>query len=118
MGTKYILEPDERPLWLEYPRPFLRLVEQNLVDLRPWRVLPAAEALKNASLLKQRYPSRDLFPFAIKQNDDETACWAKGDLHRVVTINPFTDPGWEASAQYGSFWDWFRDAVEETMWWE
>jgi hypothetical protein len=30
-------------------------------------------------------------------------------------IHDFAEEGWEAEAEYASFWDWFRAAVEDMI---
>jgi hypothetical protein len=63
--------------------------------------------------LKERYPARELFPFAMRTDCDDVACWERGNLERVVIIHDFADPGWEQEAVFDTYWDWFRSAIND-----
>jgi hypothetical protein len=114
----YILPNDHRPSWLEYPHSFNRIVEQSLVHVTPWHILEAERALTQFRRLAERYPSRELFPFAYRQNNDDLACWSKGSGEKVFIIHDFASPGWENEAEFNDVWTWFRAAVEETILWD
>ena len=68
--------------------------------------------------LQERYPARELFPFAFRQDNDDVACWAKGMGERVFVIHDFASPGYEDVEEFNDVWSWFRVAVEETILWD
>jgi len=114
----FILPPTERPSWLEYPRSFCRIVDQRLVHITPWHIMEGERALRQFHGLAGRYPSRELFPFAYRQDNDDVACWAKGMGEKVFVIHDFASPGWEGDVTFDDVWSWFRSAVEETVGWD
>lgn len=114
---KFVLPKDQLPAWVEYPRSFCRLVEQQLVDLTPWHLMEGQRAVVLAQGLADRYPTRELFPFAYRQDNDDVACWAKGMGEKVLVIHDFASPGWENVAAFDDVWSWFRSAIDETIDW-
>jgi hypothetical protein len=114
----FILPPTERPSWLEYPQSFRRIVDQQLVDITPWHVMEGERALRQFRGLASRYPARDLFPFAYRQDNDDVACWTKSMGEKVFIIHDFASPGWEDVVTFDDVWSWFRSAVEETIAWD
>ncbi|MDA8021234.1 MAG: hypothetical protein MPN21_27675 [Thermoanaerobaculia bacterium] len=111
----FLLPPDARPNWVKYPPAFRRIVEQMLIDLRPWRILEGEQALLRFRGLAKRYPSRDLFPFACRQDNDDLACWASGMGEKVLIIHDFSSPGYEDESDFEDVWAWLRSAVEDMI---
>jgi len=68
--------------------------------------------------LAERYPSRELFPFAYRQDNDDVACWSKSTGEKVFIIHDFASPGWEDENVFEDIWTWFRSAIEETALWD
>lgn len=102
-----------------YPRLFIRVVEQGLVDLEPWHVLHGEELRMLAKGLADRYPSRSLVPFARRQDNDDVACWEPAvSRDAVVIVHDFASPGWESQGAFANFEAWFRQAVEDLIEWE
>ena|ERR1700733_13878510 len=85
----FILPPGVRPDWVEYPRSFCRIVVQLLVDITSWHILEGHRALVRFGGLSERYPSRKLFPFAYRQDNDDVARWAEGMGEEVFIIHDF-----------------------------
>ena len=110
-----LLEESERPEWFSYPREFLRIVDQNLLDFDPWIVLQGERLRTRYKGLKERYPDRELVPFARRDDNDDVACWEKGNEKSVVIIHDFSSCGYEQRESFSSFWDWFRNVVEEMI---
>ena len=115
---KFILSENERPLWVEYPHSFCRLVEQELIHLTPWHIMEGQRALVHSQGLSQRYPTRELFPFAYRQDNDDVACWARGMGEKVIVVHDFASSGWEDEGAFDDVWSWFRSAIEETISWD
>jgi hypothetical protein len=82
-----LLKEDERPDWFNYPQPFLRVVERNLVLIDPWWIFDGHFAAEKMNGLKDRYPTRNLVPFAKNQGNDDVACWEQGRLAQVVIVH-------------------------------
>lgn len=114
----FILPKNEHPEWVEYPQSYCRLVEQGLIHLTPWHIMEGQQALVHFRGLAQRYPTRELFPFAYRQDNDDTACWGRGMGEKVFVIHDFASPGWEDVKAFDDVWSWFRSAVEETILWD
>ena len=116
--NEYIVDTQIRPAWVQYPPLFQRLVEQRAVNLCPWHIFTASDAMSRMAGLAVRYPSRHLFPFAYRQDNDDLACWAPEIAPRVLVIHDFASPGWESREGFSDFTSWFRMAVEETINWD
>ena len=117
-SNPYLLSPGEGPNWLVYPASFRRIVEQHLIHVVPWHILESQRAALWFRGLADRYPSRDLFPFAYRQDNDDVACWSKSMGEKVFVIHDFASPGWENQGTFEDVWSWFRSAVEETIEWD
>jgi hypothetical protein len=103
------------PAWVTEPGPFHRLLNQKLTDLIPWHLMSGAEMAERHAGLQRRFPQRELWPFARRQDNDDVACWEKNQPAAVVVIHDFTSPGHEQRRSFSSFWDWFRFAIEEMI---
>ena len=114
----FLLPPDARPNWVEYPHSFCRIVEQALINLTPWHILEGEQALLRFRGLAKRYPSRELFPFAYRQDNDDLACWTRGMGEKVLIIHDFASPSYEDEGAFEDVWSWFRSAIEETITWD
>ncbi len=112
---KELMEGSELPSWFNYPKEFLRIVEQGLLDLDPWVILQANATRAKILGLAKRYPSRQLVPFAAREDNDDVACWEKNKPDVIVVIHDYASPGWENRMEFLSFWDWLRSALEETI---
>jgi hypothetical protein len=115
---KFILPKGQRPDWLEYPKGFLSLADADTLHLTPWQLMEAEVALMRSNELVGRYPSRMLFPFAFRQNNDDLACWEKGHGERVVIIHDFAESGWENEGSFDTFQHWLEAAKKESSDWE
>jgi hypothetical protein len=114
----FFVASDKRPDWVEYPNSFKRLVYQGLIHLTPWHIMDAQQAVVHARELAERYPTRDIFPFAYRQDIDDIACWEKDSGETVLVIHDFASAGWENGEEFSDVWAWFRSAVEETIVWD
>lgn len=111
-----LLSVRDLPAGFEYPAPFVRVVELGLTNLEPWHIVEGDRLRHRNRGLAQRYPKRRLVPFALRQDNDDVACW---DLARseevVVVVHDFASPGWEAREEYPTFFAWFRRAIEDLI---
>ena len=65
--------------------------------------------------LQERYPERKLVPFARRDDNDDIVCFDIDRGGRVQKIHDFASSGWEQRKDYESFWDWFREAIDEMI---
>lgn len=104
------------PSDFHYPTSFIRVVELGLTDLEPWEILVGDRLRERYRGLAQRFPGRRLVPFAIRQDNDDVACWdLEQEAGRVAVIHDFASPGWEDRSQFPSFNGWLRQAVEDLI---
>ena len=110
-----ILKDKELPSWFHYPQEFLKLIELGLVNFEPWVVLLDDQLRTRFKGLQERFPERQLIPFAKREDNDDVACWEKGRGGIVVIVHDFASPGFENSIEYDGFWKWFREAIEDMI---
>jgi len=115
---KYLVTESELPEGFSYPTGFVRVVQQGLVNLTPWRIMEAEHVRKELRRLAERYPSRRLIPFAYRRDNDDLACWELAQGDKVFIVHNFAAEGFEREGEFPGFWDWFRSAVEETIEWD
>lgn len=111
-----LLSVEDLPSGFSYPSSFVRVVELGLTHLEPWHVLEGARLRERKVGMARRFPARELVPFAVRQDNDDVACWdlARGG-ERVVVIHDFASPGWEERDEYPDFYTWLRQAVEDLI---
>jgi hypothetical protein len=110
-----LLRVGETPAWFEYPPTLLRIVRLGLVNIEPWAVMPREQVLDRISGLTQRYPERDLVPFARRTDCDDLACFEKTVPRSVTVIHDFAKSGWEQRDVFPSFQAWFRAAIDDFL---
>lgn len=111
-----LLSPEDLPSDFWYPASFIRVVELGLTNLEPWHVLMGLQLGERARGLAERYPSRQLIPFASRQDNDDVACWEPALGNDVVVIvHDYASSGWENRETYPDFFAWLRQAVEDMI---
>lgn len=110
-----LLESDELPAGFTYPAQFTRVVGLRLENIEPWYLLEGQALRRTLSGLRTRYPSRQLVPFARRQDNDDIACWDVAQGQKVTVVHDFAVTGWEARDTFPDFWAWFRQAVEDMI---
>jgi hypothetical protein len=114
-----ILNSNKIPNWLLYPREYSWLLEQNIeqkiVRFTPWYFLDSKLAQLRYEGLQKRYPTRRLFAFAARFDNDDIACWEDGKPGQVIIIHDGASEGFANRKEFASFWDWFRAVVEEMI---
>lgn len=109
-----LLSVTDLPSGFEYPREFVRIVELGLTNLEPWWILEG-ERLRDRFLgLQKRYTKRSVVPLAVRQDNDDVACWDV-DSGKVAVVHDFASPGFEQRAEYQDFNSWFRQAIEDLI---
>ena len=99
----------------EYPKEFLKIVHLGLVNFDFWYLMDYAQTELRIKGLKERYPDRKLVPFARRGDNDDIACFDIDRDGRVQKIHDFASAGWKQRKDYESFWDWFREAIDEMI---
>jgi hypothetical protein len=99
---------------LHLPPELHRIASQGLVDLTPWHLMDRAHAKQRLAGMRTRYRTKYV-PFARRQDNDDVACLDPAMPGQIVLVHDFADEGWERRATYGTFWDWFRAAVEDMI---
>ncbi len=110
-----LLSAEELPAGFEYPRPFLRLVERELLYFEPWFVLLGDQLRLRHSGMAERFPDRRIVPFARREDEDDVACFDADDPASVLVLHDFAGPGWERPRRLDSFAAWVRLAVEDML---
>ena len=98
-----------------YPAEFVKIVELNLVDFEIWYLMSNEQVNIRIEGLKSGYPSRNLIPFARRDDSDDIACFEVEKGNSVQIIHDFAGEGFEQRKEYKCFWDWFRDAIDEMI---
>lgn len=110
-----LLIEKELPAGFYYPDEFKRIVSQGLLDFDPWLILQGERLRIRFNGIKSRYPSRELIPFARREDNDDVACWEVNKPGKVIIIHDFAREGYENVQEIDSFWDWLRSALEATI---
>jgi len=114
MSGMKTLDPADLDVQVQLPEGLLRIVDQGIVDLTPWHVMPRDLVLKRLHGLRQRY-SRKYVPFARRQDNDDLACIDPERPQEIIVVHDFASEGSEQRERFDSFWAWFRSAVEEMI---
>jgi hypothetical protein len=102
------------PVGFTYPEEFMTVINQGLTDLEPWAIMSGEYLKDRYEGLKKRY-KEGLVPFARRLDNDDLACWDIDVPEKVVIIHDFASKGWEKKKVFNSFWEWFRQAVEDMI---
>jgi hypothetical protein len=109
-----LLSIGDLPPDFEYPREFIRVVELGLTNLEPWWIVQGQLLRDRFQGLRKRYPARNLVVLAVRQDNDDVACWDI-DEGKVVVVHDFATPGFEQRGEFPGFYDWLRQAIEDLI---
>lgn len=109
-----LLSVGDLPEGFDYPREFVRVVELGLTNIEPWWIVEGDTLRARYSGLRERYTNRRLVLFAVRQDNDDVACW-DADTGKVVIVHDFASPGYEQRAEFPDFYSWFRQAIEDLI---
>ena len=99
----------------QFPNSFIEAVELNLLDFDVWYIMDEDRVLNRLKGLKERYPNRELIPFARRDDNDDIACFEVGKGEKVQIIHDFASEGYEQRKEYNDFWAWLEDAISEMI---
>jgi hypothetical protein len=94
---------------------YIRFAEFGIKHLEPWKWLDGDRFDFRLSGLRHRYPSRNLLPFAERQDCDDVACWEGFNSDRVVIIHDYAEAGWESKASFVSWREWLHQALDDCL---
>lgn len=110
-----LLDSLELPKGFVYPDSFLKAVRLKLIDFEPWYIMNSSDVQMRIKGMQARYPQRILIPFARRGDNDDVACFELNKGEEVQIIHDFASVGYEQRKTYKTFWDWFRNAIEEMI---
>ncbi|APY45179.1 hypothetical protein SAV10_004744 [Salmonella enterica] len=110
-----LLTDKELPAWFSYPDSFKRIIDQGLLYFDPWVIMEDEWLRTRYEGIKKRYPSKELVPFARREDNDDVACWEKNKNGKIVIIHDVASEGYENVKEFNNFWDWLRSALEATI---
>jgi len=99
----------------EFPQSYFKVIELGLVDFDNWVLLSCDSVVFRRQGLENRYPSRNLVPFARRFDNDDIACFEIGHGERVFIVHDFASEGWERRQEFNTFWEWFISAIKELI---
>lgn len=110
-----LLNSTELPQEFKYPKAVIKLIELGMVNYEVWYFFDKYSLRERYAGLKERYPNRELVPFARRGDNDDIACFEVNKGETVQIIHDYASQGYEQRHVYENFWDWFRDAIEEMI---
>ncbi len=110
-----LLEKKDLPQNFIYPLDFIKIIDQNLINITPWHIIVGDELKGRYEGLKSRFPARNLIPFACRNDNDDVACFEVENRGIVHIIHDFANTGYEQRETFNSFWLWFRKAIEDMI---
>lgn len=104
-----------KSLNIEPSQEYIRLCEFGLQGLEPWEWISCEDLEFRLNGLRERYPGRNLVPFAERQDRDDVACWDKDMPGLVVVIHDYSSKGLEQRARFASFREWMHQSLDDCM---
>ena len=99
----------------EYPQEYLKIAELELIDFDHWFLLSDELVEKRHKSMKERYPHRNVIPFAARYDCDDVACFEIGYGERIFVVHDYSSEGYERRQEYADFWTWFKAAIQELI---
>jgi hypothetical protein len=106
-----LIDQNDLPDKFEYPAAVYKLLECNLINFDVWYFMDEMNAKLRLDGLRERYPNRNLIPFARRGDCDDIACFEVGQEEKVYVIHDFATNGYEQREQFESVWDWLKYAI-------
>lgn len=110
-----ILELEKQFDNFNYPKSFLKVIELNLIDYEQWYLMNKDQIAIRREGLQQRFPNRNLVPFARRDDNDDIACFEIGYGEKVFIVHDFATDGYERRQEFDNFWSWFISAIKELI---
>lgn len=106
-----LIKKNNLPEKFEYPEAIHKLLECNLINFDVWYFMDGIDAKLRLDGLRERYPNRNLIPFARRGDCDDIACFEVGQGEKVYVIHDFASNGYEQREQFDSIWDWLKYVI-------
>ncbi|MBX2907360.1 MAG: hypothetical protein KF744_15045 [Taibaiella sp.] len=103
------------PSGFEYPKDYIVFLERDFKDILPWFVLQEDEIGRLRDGLSNRYPYRNLVPFARRRDREDVACFDIEKGNGIVIIHDYAGAGWEFVCEYSGIWNWFGQVAEDII---
>lgn len=110
-----LMNSDENLYGFNYPESIKKAVELELTNICPWRIIDKCEAAPLLQGLKKRHPRKKYIPFAVRQDNDDIACFEADSGEEVLIVHDFASSGWELRRKYRGFWDWFKAILDDMI---
>lgn len=78
-----------------YPKQLKDLISERKVDFGTWYLMNDEQTARRFEGLQIRYPERNLYPFARRDDNDDIACFVYADNTVVHIIHDFATSEWE-----------------------
>lgn len=96
----------------KYPDELERLISLKLINFDLWYLMTREQSTVIQEQLKRQCSSTELIPFARRGDNEDIACFEVRNNKRVVVLKNCEYLGYRPRQEFGSIWDWFRDAIE------
>jgi hypothetical protein len=113
--TIELIPSDILPANFEYPKEFKWLISNGIYLWRPWIIESGRSLLIRYEGLKERYPNRNLIPFASRLDCDDVACWDLTFPEKISLIHDFAKSPFEQVGWHENFWEWFKATITDTI---
>jgi hypothetical protein len=90
-------------------------ISNNITNFKPWEIISGERSNVKQQGLYERFPKANLYPFAVRTDCDDVACFDLNSIERVVVIHDYSSVGWEKREIFDTFWDWFRSAIDDMI---
>ena len=107
-----LLEEYERPNNFVYPKAIYKLLELNITDFDVWYFMDKESVKIRIEGFRERYPERNLIPFARRGDCDDVACFEIGKGEKVFIVHDFASSGWEQRKIYENVWEWLKEVID------
>lgn len=108
-----LLNEKDIPYGFKYPETLKKIAVLGLVNLCPWWILDKERTKRLIPIIQRSYPKRKLIPFAIRQDNDDTACFEIGKEENVQIIHLGATDGWEQCETYKDCLEWLKNVLED-----
>lgn len=107
-----LIDQKNLPEKFKYPDAIYKLIECNLINFDVWYFMDKYSARLRLDGLRQRYPNRNLIPFARRSDCDDIACFDVEQGGKVYVIHDFASNGYEQREEFDSIWEWLKYVID------
>jgi hypothetical protein len=110
-----IMNSDYLVIGINYPKEFVYLVEHQIFELRPWKLMSSEWLQFTHDKFKTYFPGKLLVPFAAKADWGDIAFFdfkSSGD-YEIVVLHGNDIGAWERREIFESVWEWFKRVSDD-----